>query len=759
VNPERRRRWRIGIALQLDLIVVLVVLAMGGVLGAFFVHAQGGVMESALEARTSVAGRYLAAAAEARWGEATDAGLDAILTAAVLDPEIAYVLLVAPDGAVRAARSVATEHGGVVERVFPIHAKAAVGAEVARDGAVLGTVAMGVDRAPLDAERRELVLRTVLALLLSAALAAAFGHLLVAVLVQGALSRLVEGIRALASGDLSRRLGLEVRTSEIAEMGRAVDEMAERLSGALATLGEREAHVRLLLESTAEAIYGIDLEGRCTFANPACARLLGFRTADELIGRQVHALFHHSTLSGAALAEAECPILRAVRGDREYHSEDETYWRADGQPLAVECRSYPVRRHGALIGGVITFLDVSERHRMEEELLNMRKLESLGVLAGGIAHDFNNLLTGVLGNLSLAQEQVGPGHELRELLDESEQAAQRARALTQQLLTFSKGGAPVKRILSVRVIVQDAATFALRGSAVRGDLSADEGLWSVEADAGQLAQVVQNLVLNGVQAMPRGGTISVGCDNVELGAVSGVPLPAGRYVRVSVRDEGLGIPPEHLQRIFDPYFTTKRTGSGLGLATVYAIVKKHGGHVSVSSRVGGGTTFDVWLPATGRAADPEALHARPAARGRGRVLVMDDERVVRSTAAGMLETLGYEVLAAADGAEAVALYEAERRAGRPIAAVLMDLTVPGGMGGVEALRRLRVIDPAVRAVATSGYSNDPVMAAHGAYGFSGVLPKPYTLDDLARAIADVVCAAGAVAGGPEVAPAPLIARA
>jgi CheY-like chemotaxis protein len=384
------------------------------------------------------------------------------------------------------------------------------------------------------------------------------------------------------------------------------------------------------------------------------------------------------------------------------------------------------------------------------------------VLAGGIAHDFNNLLTGVLGNLSLAREQLAPGSTLLELLDESEQAAQRARGLTQQLLTFSKGGAPVKKVLSAWSVVEDAATFALRGSAVRGELTVCEGLWSVEADAGQLAQVIQNLVLNGAQAMPRGGTIRVRGDNVELGAASGTPLGAGRYVRISVQDEGEGIPPEHLPRIFDPYFTTKRSGVGLGLATVYAIVKKHGGHVSVASHLGGGTVFDVWLPATGRVADPQAERARPVFRGRGRVLVMDDERIVRNTASGMLQTLGFEVLTASDGADAVALYGAERRAGRPIAAVLMDLTVPGGMGGVEALRALKAIDPAVRGVATSGYSTDPVMADRGAYGFAGVLPKPYTFDDLARVMAEVLPAApaeaGATSAGPDAAGAPAPGR-
>jgi signal transduction histidine kinase len=465
----------------------------------------------------------------------------------------------------------------------------------------------------------------------------------------------------------------------------------------------------------------------------------------------MHALIHPALADGTPHGEDDCGILRAVREGREYHVHDGIYWRADGSVLAVEIWCYPVRRHGRIIGGVVTFLDVSERRRMEGELLNMRKLESLGVLAGGIAHDFNNLLTGVLGNLSLAREEVGPGSALRELLDESEQAAQRARALTQQLLTFSKGGAPVKKELSAWGIVEESATFALRGSAVRGELAPAEGLWSLEADAGQLAQVIQNLVINGVQAMPRGGTLTVLGDNVELGTASGLPLGAGRYVRISVHDEGEGIPPEHLQRIFDPYFTTKRTGVGLGLATVYAIVRKHGGHVSVASRLGGGTTFEVWLPATGRVADPVSARARPAVSGRGRVLVMDDERIVRDAASGMLRVLGFGVLTAADGAEAVALYDAERRSGRPVVAVLMDLTVPGGMGGVEALRSLRAIDPAVCAVTTSGYSTDPVMGDHGAYGFAGVLPKPYTLEELAQVIAGVLPGAAPAPAGRQVA--------
>jgi CheY-like chemotaxis protein len=359
------------------------------------------------------------------------------------------------------------------------------------------------------------------------------------------------------------------------------------------------------------------------------------------------------------------------------------------------------------------------------------------VRAGGSAHDFNNLLAGILGNLSVVREQLEPGGEPAQLVEEAKEAARRARGLTQQLLTFSKGGEPVRKVLAPGKVVQEAMTFALRGSSARGSLSVADGIWNVDADAGQLGQVVQNLVLNGAQAMPQGGSIAVTCDNVELPPESGVPLPAGRYVRISVADEGTGIAPELLPRIFDPYFTTKQTGSGLGLATVYAIVKKHGGHVAVRSRLGVGTTFDVWLPATTReTAAPVAVRAGVAAAGGGRVLVMDDEPVVRTAAAGMLAQLGYEAVVAPDGLEAVRLLEEERRAGRRFSAAVLDLTVPGGMGGIETLARLRDLDPALRAVASSGYSTDPVMATPGRFGFAAVLPKPYTLEELARAMSD-----------------------
>jgi CheY-like chemotaxis protein len=382
---------------------------------------------------------------------------------------------------------------------------------------------------------------------------------------------------------------------------------------------------------------------------------------------------------------------------------------------------------------VVTFLDITDRRRLEDELLNARKLDSLGVLAGGIAHDFNNLLTGILANISLARHEIGDSAVVGELLAEAEAAAQRSKALTQQLLTFSKGGAPLKKVISLREVVLEAASFAVRGSAVRPVYSWASELWAVEADPGQLGQVVQNLVLNAVQAMPAGGTVEVACANVELAAGS-APLPPGRYVRVSVRDQGIGIPPEHVSRIFDPYFSTKQGGTGLGLATVYSIVKRHGGHVGVSSRLGEGTTFDIHLPAAARAIDAVVDVDVEPPRGYGRVLVMDDEPLVRRAAESILRHLGYDVIAVADGAEALVKVREAREDGSPIDVAVLDLTVPGGVGGADAVEAIHDLDPELAAVVSSGYSSDPVMASYRTHGFIGVAAKPYTTTDLARAV-------------------------
>jgi signal transduction histidine kinase/CheY-like chemotaxis protein len=382
------------------------------------------------------------------------------------------------------------------------------------------------------------------------------------------------------------------------------------------------------------------------------------------------------------------------------------------------------------------------RRLLEEDLLRSRKLDSLGVLAGGIAHDFNNLLTAILGNIEMAMSGLPPGDGRRDRLAEAEKASVRARDLTQQLLTFSRGGAPVRETASVGDLVADTAGFALRGSNVRLDYVRDEALWPAEIDPGQISQVINNLIINADQAMPDGGTVTIRTANATVSPGDTLPLPPGDYVTIAVADRGNGIPPENLERIFDPYFTTKRTGSGLGLATVYSIVRRHGGHVEVSSRPGEGASFKVWLPAAKGAAPPARERLERVTTGTGRILVMDDEPFVREVVGAMLERAGYDPSFAEHGEEAIARYSEAKAEGRPFSAVIMDLTIPGGMGGVEASRRLREIDAAVRIVVASGYSNDPVMARFRDYGFVGVVRKPFRIAELTRVIGEAVSPGG-----------------
>jgi signal transduction histidine kinase/CheY-like chemotaxis protein len=404
-----------------------------------------------------------------------------------------------------------------------------------------------------------------------------------------------------------------------------------------------------------------------------------------------------------------------------------------------------------LLGGVWVFVlrrqvrrqtariraQVATEARLEAELQRASKLESLGILAGGIAHDFNNLLTVVIGNLSLVLLEDRLEEDDESCVRESERAAVRARDLTQQLLTFAKGGAPVRTAVLLADIVRESAEFALHGSKVRCEFSLPADAWPADVDKGQIAQVVHNIVLNGAEAMTAGGVIRVALQNETITDEAGV-LKAGRYLRLSISDSGTGMSPEHLVRIFDPYFTTKQRGSGLGLATVYSIIKRHGGHVDVQSKLGEGTTFAIWLPAADAAPVAEAKTGFTAPAGSARILFMDDEPPIRKMAVTMIQRFGFEVTAVADGAAALREFTAAREEGQPYDLVILDLTVPGGMGGIETLKRLREIEPNILAVVSSGYSADPVMANYRAHGFHGMVPKPYEIGEAARVIGDVL---------------------
>jgi len=378
-----------------------------------------------------------------------------------------------------------------------------------------------------------------------------------------------------------------------------------------------------------------------------------------------------------------------------------------------------------------------ERLRHEELFFHSQKLESLGVLAGGIAHDFNNILTSILGNIALAQMSLDETHDSFKPLFYAQKAGRRAAELASRLLTFAKGGAPVKNPIALALVLEESVALALGWANMTCVVNISEDLRSVEADEAQMSQVFHNIIINAAQAMPDGGTLTVLAENVTLGAGNQLALPPGGYVRISFADEGCGMPEEIQRRIFDPYYTTKSGGTGLGLASVYSIIMKHGGHIMVGSSVGSGTVFTCYLPSicASCAAPPCAEQCQAgAAEIKGEVLIMDDDTLILNFATQLLEHLGYGVTSCDNGKDAVALYGAALKKGTPFLSVIMDLTIPGGMGGKEAAQQILASDPAARLIVSSGYSSDPVMSDFLQHGFCAALPKPYRISELAQTL-------------------------
>ena len=491
-----------------------------------------------------------------------------------------------------------------------------------------------------------------------------------------------------------------------------------------------------LLDVVAQSVIATDTQGRVIYWNKFAETLFGWR-ADEAMGRDI------IELTSPQMREKAAEILALLQQGKTWNGEFPLQ-RRDGSVFPASVQDSPVYSDdGTLIGIIGVAFDLTEQKRMEEEVIKGQKLESIGVLAGGIAHDFNNILTGIVGNVALAKLFTKPGDKIDECLREAERAFARARDLTQQLLTFSKGGAPIKKTASIVDVIEDTVGFVLRGTNIRYHVEAVADLRAALFDPGQISQVVNNLVINARQAMADGGVLHIRADNCLLREREVGALPAGEYIRVRIRDEGIGIPPAHLAKIFDPYFTTKQSGSGLGLATTYSIVKRHEGHIDVESTVGVGTTFSVYLPASRETLPAPRSVAAPAVRGDGRVLFMDDEPSIRRVGGELLKSLGYHVDFAQDGSEALQCYRTALDAAQPYAAVILDLTVPGGMGGLDCLKQLRRLDPNVKAIVSSGYSNDPIMANYSEHGFCGVVAKPYHIKDLSDTVYRVVAGPGA----------------
>ncbi len=488
-----------------------------------------------------------------------------------------------------------------------------------------------------------------------------------------------------------------------------------------------------LADTLPQIIFETDEKGQLTYVNSQAYNLTSYTEEDLATGVNVLGFVVPEDRERAAHN-----MQRVMNGEKLPAGNEYTIVKRDGSTLPVMIYSSQRVESGAHVGFQGIIVDISERKKMEDELRKAHKLESIGILAGGIAHDFNNILTAVIGNISLARIYSKPGEKIYKKLEEAERATLRAKDLTQQLLTFSKGGEPIKRSVDLPKLLRETSNFVLRGSNVKCMCNPADELWAVEVDEGQLSQVIHNLVINGDQAMPEGGEITITARNRDVSPEDNLSLQEGSYVEVAIVDQGTGIKEEHLNRIFDPYFSTKQKGHGLGLATAYSVMKNHDGLLTVNSTLGRGSTFTIYIPATRKSTVKDTVEREVLHQGSGRVLLMDDEEDVRYVASEMLAHIGYEVTPAADGQEAMELYKIAMQAGKTYDVVIMDLTIPGGIGGRETIKKLQTIDPMVKAIVSSGYANDPIMANYKEYGFIGVVPKPYKIEQLSDVLGKAV---------------------
>lgn len=460
--------------------------------------------------------------------------------------------------------------------------------------------------------------------------------------------------------------------------------------------------------------------------NKLFAQDAGCRVPEELIGANDYDLGW--TVNAAQYRKDDLEIITSGKSKLNYEEPQTT---PEGKQIWLSTSKVPLRDAKDYIIGLLgVYEDVTQRKLEEAELLKVQKLESLGRLAGGIAHNFNNILMSIMGNVSFAKMTVSPTDSIYERLTNAETACFRAKDLAQQFLTFSKGGDPVRTTILVGGLVKTTCQLALSGTTSSWECSIPEDLWNFYADSNQIGQVLTNILINADQAMPKGGKIKVCCQNVVISETDNLPLKNGEYVKTSIRDQGIGIREEYLDSIFDPYFTTKDTGNGLGLSSAYSILKKHEGCLVVESTSESGTVFSFYIPAS--TSDDELAEGAESQllKSSGKILVMDDDKMVRDMVGVMLEHLGYNAAFAEDGEKTLAKYVKAMQTNKPYDLVIMDLVIPGSMGGAETIKKLLHIDPHAKAIVSSGYSNDPVLSNYSKYGFVGVLAKPYHLNKL-----------------------------
>lgn len=526
--------------------------------------------------------------------------------------------------------------------------------------------------------------------------------------------------------ELSVKPVFDKKGNIIAYQGRTID-MTERNRNEARLAQERE-QLAVTLRSIGDAVITTDIEGRVNLINRQAEKLTGWKQ-EEAFGKDLtHVLKLVKYPDGDLI---ENPVDKVLSSGTVVELENKTVLISkNGKEIPIADSGAPIKdRNSKTVGVVLVFRDMTDKENMHIAVERAARMESLGILAGGIAHDFNNLLGGIYGFVDLAR-QLSNEEKIKNYLSKSVETLERARHLTGQLLTFAKGGSPVKKAVLLKPFVRETAEFALSGSSISCNYHFDENLWNAEIDKNQIGQVLDNLVINAQQAMPSGGEINITAENVVLADNVHPVLSDGKYVKISVEDQGSGIPDSILPKIFEPFFTTKNKGQGLGLATCYSIVEKHEGSLEVESEIGKGTVFHVFLPATQEAVDLSERKDSASHRGSGNFIIMDDEYSVREALKQTLEDCGYDVYSFDNGDDAVSKFIELSEKDANLVGMIFDLTVPGKTGGLDSVKRIRELNKNIPVFVASGYSGDPVMSKPIDYGFTASIFKPFKIADL-----------------------------
>ncbi|MCK5706561.1 MAG: PAS domain S-box protein [Candidatus Aureabacteria bacterium] len=577
---------------------------------------------------------------------------------------------------------------------------------------------------PVTRIRNALLFITFIILLLASLIDFSISHSISVPLI-----KLKDAAIEIGKGSLHSKINISSK-DEIGELAISFTNMSKALEKSRDELLFAKEYTENILKFMIDTLIVIDMENNILSVNKATIELLGYKSY-ELIGKPFSVIFSHDDILRDTLFQNIMDKGSITNKEVLYKTKNKRFI-----PMLLS-GSIIKNKQGVSTGVVCIAKDITDRKKAEIEqrkyetqMQHTQKLESIGILAGGIAHDFNNILTAIVANISLTKMYISPKEESYETIIDAEKATLQAKTLTKQLLTFSKGGVPIKKLTSLEDLIKDTASFALRGSHIGSALSIPDDLWSAEIDAGQIGQVINNLIINAIQSMQEGGKINITAENIHMEENSTIQISKGKYIKISISDQGTGIEKQNLKKIFDPYFSTKEQGSGLGLTTTYYIIKNHMGHIKVESEKDNGTTFSIYLPASDKKALNKTTSHTQITGGKGKILLMDDEEPVLKSVGKMLTFLGYDATLAKNGEIAIDLYKKTFENNDKFDAVIMDLTIPGGMGGKAATKKILKIDTKAKIIVSSGYSNDPVMADYKKFGFCAIMVKPYGINEI-----------------------------